>query len=60
MDFNYLYFRRGVEKLRADSAACPPSRAAHAELADRYGDMIEGAREDRDAAPAMRAGEPRD
>jgi hypothetical protein len=31
MDFNYLYFRRGVEKLRADSAACPPSRAAHAD-----------------------------
>ena len=49
MDLNYLYYRRGVESLRATSAACPPSRAVHSEMADRYGKLIVGARSDRDA-----------
>ncbi len=52
MDVNYLYFRRGVERLRAAAAACAPSRAAHAELADRYRGLIRDARTARQAGGA--------
>ena len=41
MDFNYLYHRQQVSLMRADVAACGPSRAAHRDLARLYSAMIE-------------------
>jgi hypothetical protein len=49
MDMNYLSHRRGEERLRAHAAANPPARAAHLELADRYGSLIRDARQERTA-----------
>ena len=46
MDLNYLYYRQGIERMRADAAACPPSQAAHRDLAARYGILIERIRTD--------------
>jgi hypothetical protein len=40
MDFNYLYHRQQVERMRAAAAACEPSRVAHLDLADAYDDEI--------------------
>jgi hypothetical protein len=55
MDMNYLYQRRGEEELRAEAAACNPSRAAHAELAGLYASLIRHARSGRVASgPAAR------
>jgi hypothetical protein len=48
MDFNYLYHRRGVERLRAESAACAPSREAHLGLADQFMELIRRGRSERD------------
>ncbi len=45
MDLNILYQRRGEERLRAEVAACAPARAAHMELADRFGSLIRRTRE---------------
>lgn len=50
MDFNYLYQRQGVERLRAAAAACRPSRAAHLGLAEGYARLIEAKRADPDEA----------
>lgn len=47
MDFNYLYHRQQVSLMRADAAACGASRAAHQELAQRYGSLIARQRADR-------------
>lgn len=47
MDLNYLYLRQLVSLVRAERAACAPSRAAHADLAHRYGSLIERQRSDR-------------
>lgn len=56
MDMNYLYQRRGEEALRAEAAACNPSRAAHAELADRYASLIRHVRSGRIAGGATPQG----
>jgi len=40
MDLNYLYHRRGVSLLRASSAQCDASRAAHRSLAKGYSARI--------------------
>jgi hypothetical protein len=48
MDFNYLYHRRGVERLRAETAACAPSRDAHLGLADQFMQLIRRRRRERD------------
>jgi len=50
MDLNYIYHRRGVERLRAETAACERSRAAHGELSERYRALIREARETRNVA----------
>ena len=58
MDLVYLYYRHGVERLRADVAACAPSRDAHRELADRYRLMIRherSARERQDSGSGQAA-----
>ena len=44
MDLNYLYLRRQVSLVRAERAACAPSRAVHQDLARRYGALIALAR----------------
>jgi hypothetical protein len=54
MDMNYLYQRRGEERLRAVAAACEPSRAAHLDLADRYAGLIHDARAERGAEAVAR------
>lgn len=36
MDYNYLYWRRGVSLARAGKAACDRSRAAHIALFHAY------------------------
>lgn len=36
MDINYFLEREQVERVRADRAANPAARTAHAELAERY------------------------
>jgi hypothetical protein len=36
MDFNYLYYRQQVERMRADAAASDSARRAHLGLADGY------------------------
>ena len=54
MDINYIYHRRGVERLRAETAACDRSRAAHDELAERYRALIRGARASRNVAHPRR------
>jgi hypothetical protein len=41
---NFLYHRRGEERLRAAAAACDASREAHLELSDGYADRIREAR----------------
>jgi hypothetical protein len=50
MDFNYLYHRQQVSLMRADVAACGPSRAAHQGLARLYGTLIERKKADRGPA----------
>lgn len=50
MDFNYLYHRQGVERMRAAAAATPEARRAHQGLAENFGDRIESLREDRPEA----------
>jgi hypothetical protein len=47
MDFNYLYHRQQVSLMRADAAACDPSRAAHQGLAHLYGSLIARAKAER-------------
>ncbi len=47
MDLNYLYHRQQVSLMRADAAACAPSRAAHAGLAQLYKSLIERAKAER-------------
>jgi hypothetical protein len=47
MDLNYLYHRQQISLMRADRAACDPSRAAHEGLASLYSSMIERWRSDR-------------
>jgi len=59
MDVNYLYQRRGEEELRAEAAACNPSRAAHAELADLYASLIRQTRSGRIASGSVAAAEHR-
>ena len=44
MDLNQLYHREGVERLRAEEAACAPSRQAHLVLAGFYRERIEALR----------------
>ena len=44
MDMNFLYHRRGEERMRAEAAACDASRAAHLGLSDGYADRIREAR----------------
>lgn len=44
MDMNFLYHRRGEERLRAHAAACEPSRQAHLGLSDGYERRIREAR----------------
>ena len=56
MDLNYLYYRRGVECLRAGAASCEPSREAHLDLAERYGVLIHHERAGREARYRLRAG----
>ena len=41
MDLNYLYHRQQVERMRADAAACLPSRNAHLGLARLYDSLIQ-------------------
>lgn len=41
MDLNDLFYREGVERLRAGRAATPAVRAAHLGLADLYRDRID-------------------
>ena len=45
MDYNYLYWRRGVSLERARNAACDRSRAAHTALYHAYGARITARRE---------------
>ena len=40
MDMNFLYHRRGEERMRAEAAACDASRDAHLSLSDGYADRI--------------------
>ena len=40
MDLNYLYQRHQISVFRAENAACPRSRGAHAGLAAGYARMI--------------------
>lgn len=40
MDLNYLLTRHQTSLMRADRAACGPSRCAHAALAAGYADQI--------------------
>lgn len=47
MDINYLYHRRGVEGLRAESASCTPSRDAHLGLAEQFLQLIRRRRSER-------------
>ena len=47
MDLNYLYLRQQVSLMRADRAACGPSRAAHQGLAQLYGALIARRKADR-------------
>ena len=49
MDINYFLEREQVERVRADSAGCAESRAAHLGLAAGYRRLIDS---HRDAAPA--------
>ena len=44
MDMNYLYHRRGEERLRAAAANCDASRRAHLGLADGFADRIRALR----------------
>ena len=44
MDLNELFHRQQVEHMRADAAACVPSRRAHQGLAFLYEERIEAAR----------------
>ena len=41
MDLNYLYHRQQVELMRADAAACLPSRNAHLGLARLFDSLIQ-------------------
>ena len=50
MDFNYLYHRQQVERMRADAAGCSASPQAHRALASLYGSLI--ARKKADGNPA--------
>ena len=47
MDLNYLYHRRQVEQVRADRATCAASEKAHRGMAERYGQLIEEVRAQR-------------
>jgi hypothetical protein len=47
LDFNYLYHRQQISWMRADVAACGPSRSAHVELALLYESLIESGKADR-------------
>ena len=49
MDFNYLYHRQQISLMRADRASCGPSRAAHEELAQLYGGVIQRSRAEQGA-----------
>ena len=60
MDMNYLYQRRGEERLRAEVAACDPSRTAHLDLADRFGVLIRHARTSAGGEPGLAIVAPRD
>ena len=53
MDLNYLLHREGVERMRADGAACVESRHAHLGLAGIFRGRIDGLRRDRLAAAAL-------
>jgi hypothetical protein len=53
VDLNYLLHREGVERMRADGAACVASRHAHLSLAGIFRDRIDGLRRDRVAAAAL-------
>jgi hypothetical protein len=44
MDMNFLYHRRGEERMRAEAAACDASREAHLSLSDGYAARIREAR----------------
>jgi hypothetical protein len=44
MDMNFLYHRRGEERMRAAAAACDASRHAHLTLSDGYAERIREAR----------------
>ena len=46
MDLNYLYFRQQVALIRAERAACDPSRRAHSEMADAYRERIQAQKAD--------------
>ncbi|HEX8192192.1 MAG TPA: hypothetical protein VF552_04765 [Allosphingosinicella sp.] len=41
---NFLYHRRGEERMRAAAAACDASREAHLGLSDVYAERIREAR----------------
>lgn len=45
VDLNYLYQRQQVELMRAEAATCSSSRRSHSDLADLFGEMIEGTKE---------------
>ena len=47
VDLNYLYHRRQVEQVRADRATCANSEKAHRGMAERYGQLIEQERTQR-------------
>ena len=59
MDLNHLHHREGEERMRADRAACPKSRAAHLDLANLYRDRIDVRRrialDKAGLAPALRS-----
>ena len=55
MDFNYLYHRQQVSLMRADVAACGPSRAAHQGLAQLYAALIDRKRADHSPGRASRS-----
>jgi hypothetical protein len=57
---NHLYQRRGEERLRADAAACAPSREAHMDLSDRYGTLIREAKATEAAPEPLRVDAPAD
>lgn len=50
VDLNHLHHREGVERMRADGAACTASRHAHLGLAGIFRARIDGLRRARVAA----------